>query len=56
MKPPLKSFAELKPATPTQTYAKPSPKMARQQKAKVLSSEERAAFLASRPDLASKKA
>ena len=56
MKPPLKSFAELKPATPTETYARPSPKVSKQQKAKVLTSAEKAAFLASRPDLAPKKA
>lgn len=33
------------------TYAPPTPKVSRQKKAKVLSSAERAAFLASRPDL-----
>ena len=54
MKPPIKSLADLKPAAPAQTYAKPSPKMSRQTKAKVLTAQERAAFLASRPDLASK--
>jgi hypothetical protein len=54
MKTPLKTFAELKPAAPAETYARPSPRVSRQQKAKVLTSEERAAFLASRPDLARK--
>ena len=52
--PPLKSLAELKPPAPTETYARPTPKVSRQQKAKVLSEAERAAFLASRPDLAPK--
>jgi hypothetical protein len=33
------------------TYAPPTPKVSRQQKAKVLTPAERAAFLASRPDL-----
>jgi hypothetical protein len=52
MKPPIKSFAELKRASPADdVYARPSPKVSRQKKAKVLSAEERAAFLASRPDL-----
>jgi hypothetical protein len=32
-------------------YAKPTPKVSRLKKAKVLSAEERAAFLAERPDL-----
>ena len=53
MKPPIKSFADLKPETPAQAYARPSPKVSRQQKARVLTTEERTAFLASRPDLAS---
>ena len=54
MKPPIKSLADLKPADtgPAQTYARPTPKVSRQKTAKVLSAEERAAFLASRPDLA----
>jgi hypothetical protein len=54
MKPPIKSLADLKPAAPTQAYARPTPKVSRQKTAKVLTAEERAAFLASRPDLASK--
>ena len=33
------------------TYAPPTPKVSRQKKAKVLTAAERAAFLASRPDL-----
>lgn len=43
MKPPPK------PTPPT--YAPPTPKVSRQTKAKVLTPAERAAFLASRPDL-----
>jgi hypothetical protein len=45
MKPPSK------PARPAQTYAPPTPKVSRQKQGKVLSAAERAAFLASRPDL-----
>ena len=52
MKPPLKSFADLKKtASQPTTYAPPTPKVSRQKKAKVLTPAERAAFLASRPDL-----
>jgi hypothetical protein len=54
MKPPLKSLADLKPSAPAEAYARPTPKVSRMKKAKVLSREERAAFLASRPDLAVK--
>jgi hypothetical protein len=55
MKPPIKSLADLKPAgNQTRAYAKPTPKVSRQKTAKVLTAQERAAFLASRPDLASK--
>jgi hypothetical protein len=39
-----------KPQSPS-TYAAPTPKVSRQKKAKVLTPAERAAFLASRPDL-----
>ena len=53
-KPPVKRFADLKPAPgPTGVYAPPTPKVSRQKKAKVLTAAERAAFLASRPDLKS---
>ncbi|HEX5379247.1 MAG TPA: hypothetical protein VFW47_11765 [Phenylobacterium sp.] len=38
----------------TSTYQPPTPKVSRQKKAKVLTPSERAAFLASRPDLAKK--
>lgn len=34
-----------------ETYAAPTPKVSRQKRAKVLSTAEREAFLASRPDL-----
>jgi hypothetical protein len=51
-KPPPKRFADLKPAPATPgVYAPPTPKVSRQKKAKVLTAAERAAFLASRPDL-----
>jgi hypothetical protein len=49
---PLKSLAELKskPA-PASAYDKPTPRVSRQKPAKVLTMAEKAAFLASRPDL-----
>ncbi|HZZ32239.1 MAG TPA: hypothetical protein VFE10_09625 [Phenylobacterium sp.] len=45
MKPPTKRLSDLKGGSP------PTPKVSRQKKAKVLTAAERAAFLASRPDL-----
>jgi hypothetical protein len=53
MKPPSKKLSDLKgsSARGPATYAPPTPKVSRQTKAKVLTSAERAAFLASRPDL-----
>lgn len=52
MKPPIKRFADLKPApAPTGTFAPPTPKVARRKPGKVLTPAEKAAFLASRPDL-----
>ena len=39
---------------PAGVYARPSPKVARRARAKVLTVAEKAAFLASRPDLAPK--
>ncbi len=51
MKPPIKRLSDLKSPAPAKTYAAPSPKVSRQKKAKVLTPAERAAFLASRPDL-----
>lgn len=51
-RPPSKGLADLKRgAGRTATFAPPTPRVSRQTKAKVLSSAERAAFLASRPDL-----
>ena len=56
MKPPIKRLSDLKPSTPAQdkAYARPTPKVARRKSAKVMTEAERAAFLASRPDLAPK--
>jgi hypothetical protein len=55
MKPPIKSLANLKPSSaPTGAYARPTPKVSRLKTAKVLTPQEKAAFLASRPDLAPK--
>jgi hypothetical protein len=52
MKPPIKRLSDLKGGAPNAgVYAPPTPKVSRQKKAKVLSYHERAAFLASRPDL-----
>ena len=49
---PVKGLAALKRGPGRMaTFAPPTPKVSRQTKAKVLSSAERAAFLASRPDL-----
>ena len=51
-KPPPKRLSDLKPAAPPPgAYAKASPKMARMKPGKVLTPAEKAAFLASRPDL-----
>ena len=55
MKPPIKRLADLKPpAAPAGAYTRPTPMVARRKSGKVLTDEERAAFLASRPDLAPK--
>ena len=55
MKPPIKRLADLKPSSAQAgAYARPTPKVTRRKTAKVLSDEERAAFLAARPDLVSK--
>lgn len=53
MKPPPKRLSDLKGGSPatSSVYAPPTPKVSRQKKAKVLTPAERAAFLASRPDL-----
>ena len=55
MKPPIKRLSDLKPSSDqTGAYARPTPKVSRQKSGKVLTDAERAAFLASRPDLISK--
>ena len=55
MKPPIKRLADLKPSSAqASAYARPTPRVARRKTAKVMTDEERAAFLASRPDLAPK--
>lgn len=55
MKTPPKRLSDLKGGSPEPAkYAPPTPKVSRQKKAKVLTPAERAAFLASRPDLDSK--
>jgi hypothetical protein len=51
MKPPAKRLSDLKGSRPAATYAPPTPRVSRQKKAKVLTAAERAAFVASRPDL-----
>ena len=52
MKPPISKTAGAKrPAAGPATFAPPTPKVTRQKRAKVLTAAERAAFLASRPDL-----
>jgi hypothetical protein len=55
MSQPPKRLSDLK-AKPSAAgvYAPPSPRVSRRKPAKVLTADERAAFLASRPDLASK--
>jgi hypothetical protein len=56
MKPPPKRLSDLKGSPKVdKTYAAPTPKVSRQKRAKVLTAAERAAFLASRPDLAPKR-
>lgn len=53
---PIKSLADLKGGTgASAVFEKPTPRVARRKPGKVLSAEERAAFLASRPDLDLKK-
>jgi hypothetical protein len=51
----MATFKPLPPRKPAlEPYAKPTPKVSRMKTAKVLTKAERAAFLASRPDLTSK--
>jgi len=54
MKPPPKRLSDLKPTSDADVYARPTPKVSRRKTAKVLSAAEKAAFLASRPDLTGK--
>ena len=54
MKPPVKRLHDLKPASTPEAYAPPTPKVSRRKPGKVLTPAEKAAFLASRPDLNSK--
>lgn len=53
MKPPISPSRNAKggKASKPEAYSAPSPKVSRQKKAKVLTTSERDAFLASRPDL-----
>jgi len=53
MKRPPTRLSELKGGSPAnaKTYAAPTPRVSRQKKAKVLTDAERAAFIATRPDL-----
>lgn len=50
----FKPLLPAKSAAPLEPYARPTPKVSRQKSAKVLTPAEKAAFLASRPDLTSK--
>lgn len=51
---PFKKLGDVQASRPAATFAPPTPKVSRQKKAKVLTAAERAAFLATRPDLAKK--
>ncbi len=52
MKPPSKRLDDIKGGPPSSTtFSAPTPMVSRQKRAKVLTAAERAAFLASRPDL-----
>ncbi len=56
MKPPIRRLADLgSPSGRTDAYARPTSKVSRQKTARVLTDQERAAFLASRPDLGPKR-
>lgn len=49
--PPQRPDAKAASPANARTYAPPSPRVSRQKKAKVLTHAERAAFIATRPDL-----
>jgi hypothetical protein len=54
MKPPIKRLQDLKPKgsdPASKTFQPPTPRVSRQKKGVVLTPAEKAAFLASRPDL-----
>ena len=54
MKPPIKRLSDLKPkgaSAGDKTFQPPTPRVSRQKKGVVLTAAEKAAFLASRPDL-----
>ncbi len=51
---PIKRPSDLRPASSGAVYEPPTPRVSRQKKAKVLTAAERAAFLATRPDLTPK--
>jgi len=52
MSPPPRRFSDLKGGAPSAgAYDKPTPRVSRQKPARVLTAAEKAAFLASRPDL-----
>ena len=55
MKPPIKRLSDLKGGSgaDNKAYAPPTPKVSRRKPGKVLTAAEKAAFLASRPDLKS---
>jgi hypothetical protein len=51
----MPTFKPLAPPKPTpEPFARPTPKVSRMKSAKVLTAAEKAAFLASRPDLTTK--
>ncbi len=55
MKPPVKRLSDLPGGSPKpETFAKPTPKVSRMKPGKTLTAAEKAAFLASRPDLTGK--
>lgn len=55
MKPPISKTAATKGGAADSTFARPTPRVSRLKKGKVLTAAEKAAFLASRPDLKAPK-